>query len=176
MLRITMIAVLVAGVLSIPSTGGASPLKPMNPGSAFSTSPAGGSQLLDQEPVLVYNFRGLTFTGTLFTQLTVYNSGLASIARHDTVFFPPDEDLDVQVNSVTEQGAAQLLRSLSAAGAFVLQDPSEVFLDVPIHTVTVLRGATDALAHTFSYYSGVGEYAAVDDVISSFIAQTFPGF
>lgn len=45
---------------------------------------------------------------------------------------------------------------------------------VPLRTLTFLRGAQDARAHTFSYWIGDGDYAALDALLEQFIAEQFP--
>ena len=45
--------------------------------------------------------------------------------------------------------------------------------DVPLNTLTVFNGTTDAQAHTFSYWLANGNYAPVQAAIDAFITQTF---
>ena len=51
-----------------------------------------------------------------------------------------------------------------------LPDQNIFVSDVPLTTVTVFVGDTDAKADTFSYWLGTGAYTTIDQKIASFMA------
>ena len=53
-------------------------------------------------------------------------------------------------------------------------DDARLVTDVPLHTLTMLQGTQDSKAHTFSYWLGDGEFAAVDALLEDFIVEHFP--
>lgn len=170
MLRIALIASLVTGAFVLGSLDNAH------------SSQIGGPIKLDikNEPILSFTVSGGTLAGTVNTQLTVYNSGLATISRYNENYLGqgplPLVDKDVDVASIDAKSIRGLQRSLLAAGAFSLPDSQPLFFDIPLSTLTVLGGATDAQSHTYSYYGAIGAYEAPAKVISTFVDAHFPGF
>lgn len=133
-------------------------------------------QSIVNEPVVVYSINGGTLIGTVHRQLTVYNSGFATIAKMDSSVFPaPGELVDVQTANIGPDRASHLLFTLLRAGAAELPDQKLIVNDVPLKTLTVMRGRPTTIANTFSYWLGFGAHASVDKVITDFINETFPG-
>lgn len=128
------------------------------------------------EPIVLYSLSGSTLAGLVHRQLTVYNGGFVTIAQQDSIVIFGSESEDVATASVTPQEASQLLRDLLLAGAATLGDQDITVSDVPLNTLTVLEGDTDARSHTFSYWLPIEQYAQVGQVIDGFIQSTFPGF
>jgi len=145
--------------------------------SASSAAPQGPVVIFPQdeiinEPVLVFSLTGGTLTGTLHTQLAVYNSGFATLAeKNDTVFPAPGEFIDVQTTYLDQRDIRKLRGELKAAGSFNLGDQQLVLADIPLSTITVLEGQ---MANTFSYWTSSGAYSAPAGVIGDFIATHFP--
>jgi hypothetical protein len=164
--------------LAIPSLAIPSPAIPSR---AILAAPARGTapcaNNLMQEPVLVYDLTGYTLIGFLHRHLAVYNNGVASISAVSTNTLTEAPDWNkAAVAFVSPDEADKLLRELSNDGAFGLCDQSIIVLDMPMTTVTVSRGATDAQSHTFSYWFGDGSYGKVQQTIDAFIQKTFPNF
>lgn len=123
---------------------------------------------IEVEPVVIYDVSGSTFAGPFHQHLTVYNSGLATFARA-TNFSEPE----VAVAQVSPADIAQLESDLDALGARSLCDIPTLVSDVPLTTVTVFAGATDARAHTFSFFLSIKQQGAVKQLLESFIATHF---
>lgn len=125
------------------------------------------------EPILVYDVTGFTIAGGLrHLNLVVYNDGFATICKSDTI--PFDEGVATAFTGTVT--ARTLLTDLALASAFTLCDQDLAAADIPLTTVTVMRGATDTLAHTFNYWVPDPPYTGVQSVINAFIATHFPGF
>ena len=139
-------------------------------------SPAGGDviggPLFMREPVLLYDQTGSTLTGILNFSLIVYNDGLAKFSTETGI--PGNQTVDSRSAFIGPAGALQLANELRAAGSWVLPDQGLVVSDVPLQTVTVMRGFTNQNAHSFSYYLPINQYATVGEVIGNFIGANFP--
>ena len=116
------------------------------------------------EPVVTYEVSGTTFAGPLYQHLTVYNNGHALFARKTTFTDPV-----VEAVQVTPADVAQLRDDLAATGAFGLCDLPPQGADIPLTTITVFSGGTDARSHTFSFFFSAGGQAAAKQVIEAFI-------
>jgi hypothetical protein len=161
--------------LAIPSL--AVPFLAVPPSPARGTAPAPCANNLMQEPVLVYDVTGFTLTGLIHRHLAVYNNGVASISSvSSSIFTGSTTSSQADVAFVSPDEASKLLRELANANAFTLCDQSIAVSDIPMTTVSVSRGATDAQTHTFSYWTGGGPYAGVQQTIDAFIQKTFPSF
>lgn len=136
-----------------------------------------------QTPVLVYDVTGGTLAGVIHLQLSVYNTGFASISASGfNAFEPPDDgrcpnDGRADYAFVGQQAAKDLLTQLKGAGAFEANNGAQG-LDVPLHTVTVFanRGA-EAKTHSFTYqFASSPEIFATAEVINQFIDTYFPSY
>lgn len=150
---------------------------------AARTASAGGAgcgNVLPREALVVYDVTGFSFIGALIHQhLVVYNDGTAAISQASESFGGSTEGAgsgDSKVVFVTPEKAKRFLRELANAGAFTLCDQQLAANDIPLTTLTVLTDATDASAHTFSYWVGMDAYGNVQQIVDAFIASTFPGF
>ena len=124
------------------------------------------------EPVLVYDVAGSTLAGPFYRHLAVYSSGHA-ILSESIGFGDPGR---VGLAQLTQAEVAQLRSTLAAAGAATAcDDPSQVS-DVPLNTITLLRGGTDSLAHTSSYLISGPAHAQSQQIIDTLITTHFPGF
>ena len=124
-----------------------------------------GSAILKHEPVLVFDVSGSTLTGPLHISYRVYNDGYIAGSECGGPF---------GVNSAGTAGASEaevlaLQKALIDAGGMSLPDQNLSVADIPLTTVTVFRGDTNARAHTFSYWTNDAEYAALGQVISDFM-------
>ena len=125
--------------------------------------------LLLHEPLVLYELSGATLIGPVDRTLTVYADGALKLSAASAT--GPGE---CTLGQTTPELAQALQQELVRAGAFDLCDDARNVSDVPLNTLTLLRGAQDARAHTFSYWIGDGHYQAVDDAIAKFITVQFP--
>ncbi|MEM7310606.1 MAG: hypothetical protein AAF682_28275 [Planctomycetota bacterium] len=116
------------------------------------------------EPVLVYDVTGGTFTGPVHTNMVVFNNGTVSFAR-DEDFFGEDH---VSVQDVGATAVAELGQALVDAGALTLND-APGGADIPLTTVTILKGETTSPSRTFSWTFGTPAHQAVQQIITDFI-------
>ena len=121
--------------------------------------------------MVTYDVSGSTFAGPFHQHLTVYSSGFASIARATSF-----GAADAQTAQVPEAAILQLKSDLDALGARTLCDIPTVIADVPLTTITVFSGATDARAHTFSFFLSIKQQGAAKALLESFIATHFSTF
>lgn len=129
------------------------------------------------EPLVVFDVSGYSLAGLIHRHLTVYNSGLVTIAEAGggTTLFPFGSKADVTWLQPDE--TLKLWKSVMQAGAANICDIMEAVSDVPLTTVTVHRGETDSRAHTYSYLLASTPAASnVEQLILAFIQNTFPNF
>jgi hypothetical protein len=131
--------------------------------------PAPCENTIQREPVLVYELVGSTLIAQIDRTLYVYADGSLKLAEAQA------DSLGFCLRSQTTPRDVQLLQQalVQAGGMRLCDDPRRV-MDVPLNTLTLLRGDQDARAHTFSYWIGDGEYAQVDALIQQFIGERFP--
>lgn len=127
-----------------------------------------GPAELPREPVLAFDISGFSLGGPIFQHLSVYNDGQGMLA---TAGF--DGAGEVYVGVPGPNAVRKLAKDLALAGAFQLTDQLQFVSDLPLTTVTVFRGTTEATAHTYSYWSAEGPYAAPAQLIADFIAAHF---
>ena len=136
--------------------------------------PLGCPDAIGRELLLVYDLSGSSLVGQFHTSLVVYDDGLCVISKRNQTTFPiPGQDVDVDSADVGADTVAHLLSQLASLGAFKACDQQMQVVDVPLKTVTVARGSTDARAHTFSYWF---DLSGIDATVQSFIQQHFPRF
>lgn len=124
------------------------------------------------EPLLAYDVAGSTLVGPTYLHLVVYDDGHALIAATTDT-----QDPGRAAVALLSRVEVQALRAaLVARGAFTQCDDTAQTADLPLRTVTVLGGTTNALAHTFSYTAPNASQAAIEQRIQSLIALHFPGF
>lgn len=158
MLRSNLLAI----SLLVPALFAADPQRPGEGG--------GGDDLYPRAPVLLHQVSGSTLAGPYEALVTVYSDGHATCSSIDAL-------TGVGTMSVATLGEGELLslvQALRAAGAFDLHDQSMIVMDLPLTTITVLRGGTDAAAHTFSYWYGADEYAGVATILDTLKQRHFP--
>ena len=123
-------------------------------------------------PLIVYDVTGFTLAGPVDLNLDVYGSGLVKLSSASAA---PGQGKS-EIAHLTPQQTLALARALFFAGSFQTCDQPAAGSDVPLHTLTVFRGATDAKAHTFSWWVPEKEYATFEQLLDGFIATHFPGF
>lgn len=123
---------------------------------------------IQREPIVMFDVSGSTFLGPVLEHLTIYNDGLASYSNAS-----PTGSTSVGSAMISSQEINKLIQALEEANAGTLQDQEGTVSDVPLTTVTLFSGGTNAQAHTYSYWLGWDNYAAADDVLSEFIEVHF---
>ena len=123
-----------------------------------------GQQQIKQEPVLNFDVTGGTLLGPLHTRFTVYNNGLVTFSEASGFA----DSSSAGTTRVSDTVVDRLVKDLEDAGGFKLSDQTITVSDVPLTTVTVFRGDTNAKAHTFSYWLGIDQYAKIAQVIDDF--------
>jgi len=119
-----------------------------------------------REPIVMWDVTGNTVAGPVHGQLVVYNDGVTSVSSGNG---------GVRTEAVAPAVVQALRGDLIQAGATTLCDQKQV-TDMPLTTLTMFVGSTDAQAHTFSYWVANNGYAAVQAEIDDFLATHFPGF
>ena len=124
----------------------------------------------DVQPMLIARSSGDTLLGPVFQLLTVYSNGEMSLSRVD----PVDAAPKISTAVLGKGELLALMHQLRTAGALSMCDQAVQITDVPLQTITIFMGS-DGLsrANTFSYYSGFGEHAAIDVVLSDLVANHF---
>ena len=131
------------------------------------TDPAICVNVQRREPIVMWDVTGYTLGGSLVHgRLVVYNDGVTSVSSGNG---------DVRTEGVAPAVVQGLRRALIQAGAMTLCDQAYV-TDMPLTTLTMFEGSTEAQAHTFSYWEANGGYAAVEAEINGFLTTHFPGF
>lgn len=122
-------------------------------------------------PVLIYDVSGTTLWGPQYFHLVVYSDGHALVARRGST-----PDSGESATALLEPFEVDQLRAdLEAANAFALCDQPMNVHDVPLRTVSVFRGGTDAQSRTFSYFLPSGPIANVQWVVDRVLTTEFPG-
>ena len=117
-----------------------------------------------QEPILNFDVSGSTLTGPFHSRLTVYNSGLITASQCSGFTGGNSAGTGYAAPAQVEK----LRRELIDAGGLVLPDQNLSVADIPLTTVTVFNGGTNAKAHTFSYWVGIKGYGQIAQIISDF--------
>ena len=175
MLRTSLLLALVAAPFVVP---GPQQITPIGPG-PIGPTPAGPCQdLLDQEPLVMFDVTGYTLAGLLHEHLCVYDNGVVTISRVSggTPIFPLTDAADIAF--VTPTQARNFHKQLVQGGALRACDEPLAVADLPMTTITVFhRGLTNDRAHTFSYWLPQSiESQNASNIIAAFKSQTFPNF
>ena len=125
------------------------------------------NNVVRREPIVMWDVTGYNLAGRVHGRLVVYNDGVTSVSSLGNG--------DVRSETVPLAAAQALRRDLIQAGATTLCDQTNV-TDMPLTTLTMFVGNTDAQAHTFSFWVANNGYAAVQAEIDDFLATHFPGF
>lgn len=126
--------------------------------------------LYAHEPVLLYEVSGPTLCCTIDLQLTVFGDGAVRIASADAA------DGRARMQYVSPLQVQGLLADLASFGAGTACDVPSFFSDVPLSTLTLMRGTTEGRARTWSWLGDDGHGNAIQARIDGFVQQTFPGF
>jgi len=122
---------------------------------------------ITQEPILNWDVTGGTLSGPFHTRLTVYNNGL--VTGSSCTGLGGSNSAGTAYASTAE--VEKLRKELIDAGGLKLADQNISVADIPLTTVTVFKGTTDASAHTFSYWIGTGNYGKIAQIISDFATK-----
>ena len=121
---------------------------------------------LPHEPLVIYEVTGSDFIGPVDSFLAVYSDGLA---RHSS-------SVDgFSVTTYVGSSAQSLHAELIAAGALQQCDAEDIGNDIPLSTLTVLRGASRQSGNSFSWFGAEGPVTSMEAALTEFIAVHFPG-
>jgi hypothetical protein len=121
------------------------------------------------EPILVFEVSGYTLAAQVERALILYADGSMKLSQASSTGTG-----SCALGQTTPENARALQQMLAGAGGFLLCDDARQVTDVPLRTLTLMRGTQDARAHTFSYWLGDEDYAMVDALLENFISQQFP--
>ena len=124
------------------------------------------------QPIVVYEVSGGTLAGPIDLELLVYQDGSARLSS-STANFGSGKSQNAYVG---DKAASAFLTALSQNGASQLCDLSDLTSDMPLSTLSVMRGNTNARIHTFSWFFATDQHAAVEQIVQAFIASNFPNF
>lgn len=119
------------------------------------------------EPLLLFDQSADAWYMPRHTALAVYNDGLVNFARTGYGDHPPV----VWSERIPKRNVHELWKDLVSIGVFTLEDQAMVPTDTPASTVTVFHGATEAVAHTFTFFLPQGRYGDVLRIIETFITD-----
>ena len=136
-----------------------------------------GLPATENEPVVVVDVSGATLLGPVHRHLAVYTSGRVAYSAFGPQTVPGVGGVQPVSRSETIDPllVEALVSDLARAGAWQLADQTIEPTDVPLITVTVLDGQTDARAHTFSYWIPTAPFHPVDAVLTGFMKAALPG-
>jgi hypothetical protein len=124
---------------------------------------------LPHEPLVVYEVTGGTFAGPFDLLLVVYSDGLARYSSN--LGAGPGLSFTQDVGAAAAQ---ELADALVAAGAMRQCDLPDFAVDVPLSTLTVLRGTARQRANSFSWFVAEGEVAVIEALLLAFLANDIP--
>jgi len=130
------------------------------------------ANLFPHEPVVVYEISGHTLCCLVDESLTVYGDGYARLSRATY----DGTGSKSQLAYVGTAPVQALIADLGALGAGTSCDRPELVSDMPLSTLSVMRGETDGRAHTFSWFFDDGAGGAITARLDAFVQATFPGF
>jgi len=132
---------------------------------------SGCVNVIQHEPLLVYEVTGSTLIGPVDLHLVVYSDGAVRIADiADTDAPLADRGL------VDPEAVSDLMLDLERYGGMLECDATIQATDVPLHTLTMLKAGTDPRGHTYSWWVPEGASGAIEARIELFIAEVFPEF
>lgn len=126
--------------------------------------------LFPHEPVVMYEVHGNTLCCLVDVQMTVWGDGFVRAASAETA---SGRAQHAYVDPLLVQ---DLVADLGALGAGAGCDVQIFTSDVPLETLTILRGTTDGRARTWSWLGDDGHNGAVSLRLNQFLQATFPGF
>ena len=126
------------------------------------------ANLTPRELLVAYDVTGGTLAGPIDLHLSVYSDGAARLSSSlgdglgssQHVFLDPAE-------------TSGLVQGLIGAGAMTHCDVEDFLSDVPLSTLTVLRGQARQRANSFSWTGGDDEIAVMQALLNAFIAEHF---
>lgn len=124
---------------------------------------------LVHEPLVLYEVNGGTLAGVVDRQLCVYSDGFVRLSSS-----LGDGSGFSQVVLVDSSEALALLRALVETGAMAQCDNPDPTSDVPLSTLTVLRGPTRQRANSFSWFGPTSTISVYESILANFIDAHFP--
>jgi hypothetical protein len=128
--------------------------------------------LIDQEPVLMWDVAGYGLGGPIHDRLAVYSDGLVTYAAGGF-----EGTGSACFTFVSPEAAHQLAADLAKAGVFQAADEPLIAADVPLTTVTAFRplGNGQSRATTFSFGVAFTPVSTqVTEIVQEFKASYLP--
>lgn len=131
------------------------------------TDPCANS--IPHEPLVLYEVNGGTLAGSVDRQLTVYSDGFLRLSSS-----LGDGSGFSQLVYVDPQQSIGLLRALVEAGAMAECDNDDFTSDVPLSSLTVLRGPARQRGNSFSWLGPTPSISVYEAILTNFIDAHFP--
>ncbi len=122
------------------------------------------------EPLVVFDVSGATLLGPVHRSMILYNNGRVSVAE-----FAPGKAPRNASRMISIDEAERLHGALVDCGALDMLDQKEQVMDVPMTSISIFTGETDAVSHTFNYWLAGSEYGKVEHTIDRFIRNFLCG-
>ena len=130
------------------------------------------TNVFTHEPVLMYEVSGFTLCCQVDQALSVYGDGFVRLSRATY----DGTNSKSQLAYVGTAPIQALLADLGALGAGSACDVPIQVSDMPLSTLSLMRGETDGRAHTFSWLYDDGTGGAITARLDAFIQATSPSF
>lgn len=156
-LALTVLALLVLAFLPTGSTSAEEPAFTVGPPTSLNRN------VWRCEPVLLYDVTGEGTLGHYHLQYTIYNNGMVNYAREGYGDIAPV----MKTTHIPGQNVREIWQDLVDAGAFTLPDQLTGAACLPMTSVTIFSGTTNARAHTFNYWVPDGPYAKITRIIET---------
>lgn len=128
--------------------------------------------VIAHEPIVVYEVSGSTLLGPTDLSLIVYSDGALRLSSSSA----NEGAGKIASAAIDAEDAAQLAADLVATSVGKGCDQNATVTDMPLKTLTLLRGDAHAKAHSHSWWTANGSEARAEFVLESFIAAAFPNF
>lgn len=119
-------------------------------------------------PVIQMTKAGNTLLGPSMSTVMIYSNGLVTMSSVD----PRGGGSGAQMLHVDRRDVMDLQADLAEIGAGSICDAQTTVFDVPLTTVSVSRGASDSMTHSYSYWLAEGRQADVESAILDFIMNS----
>ena len=138
--------------------------------SPLSTQSGCGNSIV-HEPLIIYEVSGGTLAGPVDLHLTVYSDGAVRVADMSDPSAPRGG-----LERVDPEAVSSLALYLERMGAGINCDADGIVMDVPLHTLTLLKPGTNPRGHTYSWWLPEDSSGDIAARLEQFVAEVFPEF
>lgn len=135
------------------------------PGPAPQTRPLECVDAIQMAPVIQMTKAGATLLGESLSTVVIYSNGLITMSSID----PRNGGSSAQMLHANPLDVQDLKADLGDLNVGSICDARITVYDVPLTTVSVSRGASDGMTHSYSYWLGTDHQREVESVILDFI-------